>query len=273
MSAKRALVDDRKVEVPAFRRSVGRKVFRRPVGKERVVVVYASNFRWNNLRSPETNACEYGCDGQPTAGKAGGAHGVVCLRTPLEVCSSASLLDNASMAVEMVVEEVFLEARMEDDDFGSRPPLRQIKVSQEVIVAFEAHADHLRERKRQRASELQLRSHLEADQAVVISRHDAGDSERVVDEDQFGVWKPGDQFLGDVCLRTLHDLLLKIDREGCELRFLSNVSSACFPSGFACFRLLLLVLLTRRRCCPLADERSSQQVEFHEERRTQTTVH
>ena len=105
---------------------------------------------------------------------------------------------------------------MSEEDFGMRRPLRQIVVSDEVIAAFESHANHLRDRKRQRASELQLRSHLEADQAVVVSNHDAGDAERVVRESDFGVWKPGDVWQGDVCLRTLHDLLLKIDREGYE---------------------------------------------------------
>jgi hypothetical protein len=89
-------------------------------------------------------------------------------------------------------------------------------VSAEVIEAIERHADHLRERKKQRVKDLQLKSHLEADQEVVQNTHDAGDTERVVDVDSFGVWKPGDQFQGDVCLRTLQDLLLKIDREGYE---------------------------------------------------------
>lgn len=105
---------------------------------------------------------------------------------------------------------------MDDDDFDTRPPPRQIVVSAEVISAFERHANHLRERKRQRASELQLRSHLEADSTVVAHSHDAADAERVVNMDSFGVWKPGDMWQGDVCLRTLHDLLLKIDREGYE---------------------------------------------------------
>ena len=105
---------------------------------------------------------------------------------------------------------------MHDGGSDTSPPLRQIVVSAEVISAFERHADHLRERKRQRARELQLRSHLEADSAVVAHSHDAGDAERVVDEESFGVWKLGDVWQGDVCLRTLHDLLLKIDREGYE---------------------------------------------------------
>jgi hypothetical protein len=104
---------------------------------------------------------------------------------------------------------------MSDDDTFQNQPLRQV-VSPEVIAAFESHAEHLKLRKKQRVDELQLRSHLEADQDVRVTRHDADDAERVVDDDLFGVWKPGDQFQGDVCLRTLQDLLLKIDREGCE---------------------------------------------------------
>lgn len=92
-------------------------------------------------------------------------------------------------------------------------------MSEQVIAAYESHADHLLERKRQRASALQLRSHLEADQALEEHNHDAGDAERVVNEDNFGVWKTSDRFQGDVSLRTLHDLLLKIDREGCASAF------------------------------------------------------
>lgn len=111
---------------------------------------------------------------------------------------------------------------MEDDDGVSARQLRRIVVSSEVISAFGEHSERLRSRKRERASELQLRSHLEADQAVTVVRHDAGDSERLVDEDRFGVWQPGDRFQGDVCLRTLYDLLLKIDREGCRLRRVLN---------------------------------------------------
>jgi hypothetical protein len=117
------------------------------------------------------------------------------------------------------------QQNMEDDDGVSARQLRRIVVSSEVVAAFSQHSEHLRSRKRERASELQLRSHLEADQSVTVVRHDAGDSERLVDEDRFGVWQPGDRFQGDVCLRTLYDLLLKIDREGCRLRRVLNAYS------------------------------------------------
>ena len=117
----------------------------------------------------------------------------------------------------------------DDDAFDARPHPSKIVVSTEVLAAFENHADHLRQRKRQRASELELRSHLEADSSVVMHSHDAGDAERVIDQDQFGVWRPGDQFWGDVSLRTIHDLLLKIDREGCELRLPTHSSSLRLP--------------------------------------------
>ena len=128
-----------------------------------------------------------------------------------------------------------------------RRSLRQIIVSTGVIDAFESHANHLRDRKRQRASELQLRSHLEADQAVVVSNHDARDTERVVDEESFGVWKPGDVWQGDVCLRTLHDLLLKIDRKGCKSRLLNPVSIPVRPARIHLFLFVLRILLS---LCP-----------------------
>jgi hypothetical protein len=78
---------------------------------------------------------------------------------------------------------------------------------------------------------LQLRSHLEADQSVESFEHKVSDTGRTLDADLFGVWKPGDTWQGDVCLRTLHDLLLKIDRQGCEMRILAisiNCSTYCF---------------------------------------------
>lgn len=106
----------------------------------------------------------------------------------------------------------------EDDNDDEFVPSRHIVVSENIVNAFENHAELLRQRKRKRVSDLELRSHLEADQSVVVKVHDSGDSDRVVDELLFGVWKPGDEFQGDVCLRTLHDLLLKIDRQGCALR-------------------------------------------------------
>jgi hypothetical protein len=106
----------------------------------------------------------------------------------------------------------------EDNSYDECLPSRHIVVSANIVNAFENHAENLRQRKRKRVSDLELRSHLEADQSVAVKVHDSGDSDRVVDEFLFGVWKPGDQFQGDVCLRTLQDLLLKIDRQGCTLR-------------------------------------------------------
>ena len=103
---------------------------------------------------------------------------------------------------------------MEDD--GSAEGVEDANVlSKDIQEAFEAHIHHLQLKKRQRVSQLQLRSHLEADQEIVDEKHDAENSERAINDASFGVWQHGDVWQGDVCLRTLRDLLLKIDREGC----------------------------------------------------------
>lgn len=118
------------------------------------------------------------------------------------------------------------------------------RVSQELLLKFEEHACLLRNRKRKRKSQLELRSHLEANRTDIEQQQQqhgpstsASSAINVGTNDlQYGVWQDGDSWQGDVCLRTLQNLLNKIDSEGYE----RSVQQVEFHSAFivACARVI-----------------------------------
>ena len=101
------------------------------------------------------------------------------------------------------------------------PVAEVVRFSDEVMGRFASHADTLRVAARERRAAVQLR-HVVADREM---------QEAVSVEDTLGKRQPGDEFQGDVNLRTLRTLLSIIDGRGFErsphqMRFHSSFERA-----------------------------------------------
>ena len=86
------------------------------------------------------------------------------------------------------------------------PVARVVHFTEEIMKQFPKHADALREAARERRAAVQLR-HVVADREM---------QEAVSVWDTLGKRQPGDEFQGDVNLRTLRTLLSIIDTRGFE---------------------------------------------------------
>ena len=89
-------------------------------------------------------------------------------------------------------------------------------VAPALLSAFEDHSARLRDASRRRRDAVRLK-------ATVL---DTEQREEVDADDALGKWGPGDEFQGDVNLRTLRALLAKIDELGFE-RCAAACAAAC----------------------------------------------
>tara|TARA_B100000767_G_scaffold258046_1_gene266421 strand:+ start:231 stop:806 length:576 start_codon:yes stop_codon:yes gene_type:complete len=120
-------------------------------------------------------------------------------------------------------------------------------MSAALFGEFEAHVEGLQSARARRQEILAFRSALEDEGGDKNDSADASLDER----DCLGVWLPTDQLQGDVNMRTLEKLLVRVDQRGFERYAHANPLRFSHPPPCA-----------RHRCvCPLS--RSAQQLEFH----------
>lgn len=104
-----------------------------------------------------------------------------------------------------------------------------------ILAEFDAHSARLKARSRARREAVQMRN-IATDTAVV----EAADASSM-----FGKWQPGDVYQGDVNIRTLRALLVKIDEAGFER---SGAPPAPFTVRATRHRLTACRALQRTRC-------------------------
>lgn len=93
----------------------------------------------------------------------------------------------------------------------------------QILDEFQKHTDRLRGRARERRDAVRMR-------ASVIDPEERDESN---EDELLGKWLPGDEFQGDVNIRTLRALLTKIDERGFERYVYFSFFSfrAIHPSG------------------------------------------
>ncbi len=81
-----------------------------------------------------------------------------------------------------------------------------------LFKSFDVHVEHLDAARRRRIETLSFKSALEDDGKEEVHNEDATQDEI----DGLGVWIAGDEFQGDVNMRTLQRLLTRVDQRGFE---------------------------------------------------------
>ncbi len=81
-----------------------------------------------------------------------------------------------------------------------------------LFKSFDVHVEHLDAARRRRIETLSFNSALEDDGKEEVHNEDATQDEI----DGLGVWIAGDEFQGDVNMRTLQRLLTRVDQRGFE---------------------------------------------------------
>ena len=102
---------------------------------------------------------------------------------------------------------------MQQPDAANEPdPARICSVmSNAVFLGFESHVQNLQSARERRREALAFKS------VVEESAPDESSTKQTQDElDGLGVWMPGDQYQGDVNMRTLQKLLARVDARGFE---------------------------------------------------------
>ena len=80
-----------------------------------------------------------------------------------------------------------------------------------LFKSFDVHVEHLDAARRRRIEVLSFKSALEDD-----GKEEVNEDASLDEIDGLGVWLPGDEFQGDVNMRTLQKLLTRIDQRGFE---------------------------------------------------------
>jgi len=102
---------------------------------------------------------------------------------------------------------------LQQPDAANEPdPARICSVmSNAVFLGFESHVQNLQSARERRREALAFKS------VVEESAPDESSTKQTQDElDGLGVWMPGDQYQGDVNMRTLQKLLARVDARGFE---------------------------------------------------------
>lgn len=114
--------------------------------------------------------------------------------------------------------EVDGEVIEEGEEGEEEPPEEENEPEEEaplihdaLFKSFEAHVEHLDAARLRRIEALSFKSALEDDGEKEINEDATQD-----EIDGLGVWLPGDEFQGDVNMRTLQKLLTRVDQRGFE---------------------------------------------------------
>ena len=122
----------------------------------------------------------------------------------------------------MATQEVAVGENVSEEVVATGVPVAPVvRFSEAIMLQFAEHADALRDAARERRRAVQLR-HVVADREM---------QESVSVEESLGKRQPGDEFQGDINLRTLRTLLSIIDTRGFErsphqMRFHSSFERA-----------------------------------------------
>ena len=139
-------------------------------------------------------------------------------------------------------------------------------MSNAVFLGFESHVQNLQSARERRREALAFKS------VVEESAPDESSTKQTQDElDGLGVWMPGDQYQGDVNMRTLQKLLARVDARGFErcahrkrtasapltLRARARVAGPRSSSSFTLCALCALCARARVRARARASDRPS----------------
>ena len=106
------------------------------------------------------------------------------------------------------------EEEEDEDEEDAHSNVRLCRLmSNTIFGGFESHVRDLERARERRREALAFKSAVEEGVAAV----DQDSAKQTQDElDGLGVWMPGDQYQGDVNMRTLQKLLARIDARGFE---------------------------------------------------------
>ena len=99
----------------------------------------------------------------------------------------------------------------EDEDEEEEEEEEGALIHDALFKSFDVHVEHLDAARRRRIEVLSFKSALEDD-----GKEEVNEDASLDEIDGLGVWLPGDEFQGDVNMRTLQKLLTRIDQRGFE---------------------------------------------------------
>ena len=112
----------------------------------------------------------------------------------------------------------------EGEDQGSVRRLCRL-MSDTLFLGFESHVKALEQARERRREALAFKSAVEDGSAG----DDGGPTQTQDELDGMGIWMPGDQYQGDVNMRTLQKLLSRVDARGFE-RSAQQLEVSCAKS-------------------------------------------
>lgn len=144
-----------------------------------------------------------------------------CCRVEVSRRGAKRTREDADLSTFLPEPEEGLEGGAEEGEEGEEEPPEEEEeeppeeeaplIHDALFKSFEAHVEHLDAARLRRIEALSFKSALEDDGEKEINEDATQD-----EIDGLGVWLPGDEFQGDVNMRTLQKLLTRVDQRGFE---------------------------------------------------------